>query len=70
MDEALRNSHRIYENLSHLRTAVIAQQNAVSERARTQGINLDDEFQVHPDEYRAAGLGERDLQKRRGVSMQ
>ena len=65
----LRQSHRIYENLTHMRTLVITQQTAMSERSRGPGINLEDDYHMLPDEYRAAGLGERDLKKRRGVSM-
>lgn len=68
MDDVLRHSHRIFENLTHLRELVIAQQNALSEHRARQA----EEYRGLPDGYRNPALGdrgERDAKKqRRGVS--
>ena len=68
MDDVLRHSHRIFENLSHLRELVIAQQTAMSEQRARQA----EEYRGLPDGYRNPALGdrgERDAKKqRRGVS--
>ncbi|KAI1614372.1 hypothetical protein EDD36DRAFT_418207 [Exophiala viscosa] len=64
MDDVLRHSHRIFENLSHLRELVIAQQTALSERRARQA----EEYHGLPDGYRNPALGdrgERDAKKQR-----
>lgn len=68
MDDVLRHSHHIFENLTHLRELVIAQQTALSEHRARQA----EEYHGLSDGYRNQGLvdrGERDAKKqRRGVS--
>jgi len=65
----LRQSHRIYENLSHLRQVVVAQQTALSEqRARlARGSHMEDDYHNLSDEYKGAGYAGSDAKKRRGV---
>jgi hypothetical protein len=68
IDDIVRQTHRIFDNLGYLREVVIAQQNAASEqRARNARSNqLEDDYS---DEYKAGGgyVGG-DAKKRRGVS--
>lgn len=65
----LRQSHRIFENLTHLREVVIAQQTALSEqRARlARGNHMEDDYHNLSDEYKGAGFAGGDAKKRRGV---
>lgn len=65
----LRQSHRIFENLTHLREVVIAQQTALSEqRARlARGNHMEDDYHNLSDEYKGAGFTGSDAKKRRGV---
>lgn len=69
MDEALRQSHRIFENLTHLRELVFAQQTALSEHRARQA----EEYRGLPEGYRhphVADRAERDAKRhRRGVSI-
>lgn len=71
MDDILRQSHRIYENLTHLREVVIAQQNALSEqRARlAPGTHPEDDYHDLSDDYKTGGFAGGDAKKRRGVSI-
>ncbi|KAL6250236.1 hypothetical protein RBB50_002537 [Rhinocladiella similis] len=55
MDEALRQSHRIFENLTHLRELAIAQHNALSEHRARQA----EEYRGLPDAYRNPNLPDR-----------
>ncbi|KAK5049402.1 hypothetical protein LTR84_004331 [Exophiala bonariae] len=68
IDDMLRQSHRIYENLTHLREVVIAQQNALSEqRARlARGNHMDEDYHNLSDEYKGSAFGGNDAKKRRG----
>ncbi|KAJ9602292.1 hypothetical protein H2200_013147 [Cladophialophora chaetospira] len=70
VDDILRESHRIFENLSYMREVVIVQQNALSEqRARlARGSQIEEEYQGLSDEYKAGGYVGGDAKKRRGVS--
>ena len=70
MDDILRQSHRIFENLSYLREVVIAQQNAMSEqRARlARGSQVDEEYHSMSDDYKGLGYTGGDAKKRRVVS--
>ncbi|KAK5307019.1 hypothetical protein LTR99_002711 [Exophiala xenobiotica] len=64
MDDVLRHSHHIFENLTHLRELVIAQQTALSEHRARQA----EEYHGLSDGYRNQGLvdrGERDAKKQR-----
>ena len=65
----LRQSHRIFENLTHLREVVIAQQTALSEqRARlARGSHMDDDYHSLADEYKGGAFAGADAKKRRGV---
>lgn len=67
----LRQSHRIYENLTHLREVVVAQQTALSEhRARVaRGGPMDEDYHSLSDEYKNGGFSASDAKKRRGVSV-
>ncbi|KIW17650.1 hypothetical protein PV08_04845 [Exophiala spinifera] len=64
IDDALRQSHRTLENLTHLRELVLVNENAkIEERARQA-----EEYRGLPDGYRNPGLadrGERDAKKHR-----
>ncbi|EXJ64981.1 hypothetical protein A1O7_01320 [Cladophialophora yegresii CBS 114405] len=65
VDDILRQSHRIWENLSYMREVVIAQQNALSEqRARLARSNQVEE--EYADEYKGGGYVGGDAKKRRG----
>ncbi|EXJ79244.1 hypothetical protein A1O3_08745 [Capronia epimyces CBS 606.96] len=68
VDDVLRQSHRILENVTHLRELVIAQQTALSEqRARqTTRNHPEDEYAVHSEEYRGGGFPGPEAKKRRG----
>jgi hypothetical protein len=69
LDDIIRQSHRIFENLSYMREVVIAQQNALSEqRARlARGSQMDDEYHALSDEYKNGSYAGVDAKKRRGV---
>ncbi|KAG9776999.1 hypothetical protein KCU88_g4668, partial [Aureobasidium melanogenum] len=64
VDEILRHSHRVVENLTHLRELAAAQEAALSEqRARQTTRNHPEEDYTNvPEEYRSGG----DAKKRRG----
>ena len=66
----LRQSHRIFENLTHLREVVVAQQTAMSEqRARlARGGPMDEDYHGLSDDYKNGGFSAGDAKKRRGVS--
>ncbi|EXJ96039.1 hypothetical protein A1O1_01165 [Capronia coronata CBS 617.96] len=68
VDEILRHSHRILENMTHLRELVVAQQTALSEqRARQTSRNHpEDEYAVLSEEFRGGGFTGADAKKRRG----
>ncbi|KIX07564.1 uncharacterized protein Z518_02217 [Rhinocladiella mackenziei CBS 650.93] len=69
VDDILRQSHRIFENLTHLREVVVAQQTAISEhRARlARTTQMEDDYHGISDEYRGVGYGPGDGKKpRRG----
>jgi hypothetical protein len=70
VDDIIRQSGRIVENLNYVRDVVIAQQNALSEqRARlARGPQLEEERHPLADEYRSGGAyTAADAKKRRGV---
>ena len=71
MEDALRQSIRITENLTCIKDAVIAQQNALAEqRARAaKGDYYEDDYNGLHDDYKGSGgfVGG-DAKKRRGVS--
>ena len=69
VDDIMRQSHRIYENLGFLREVIVAQQNALSEqRARlARGTQMEEEYNGSPDDYKIGGLASMDAKKRRGV---
>lgn len=65
----MRQSHRVLDNLNHLREIVIAQQHALANhRARlAHGNHLEDEYGGMSDEYKGGGFAGGDAKKRRGV---
>ena len=72
MDDALHRSMRITENLTRIKNAVIAQQNALAEqRARAvKGDYYEDDYNGLHDDYKAnGGFVGSDAKKRRGVSI-
>ena len=64
----MRQSHRVIENLHHIRETVVNQQTPLSEhRARiTRGGRLEDEYNDLPDEYKRGGLANGHAKNRRG----
>lgn len=68
IDDMMRHSHRVLENLTHLRE-MVAQQSALSEqRARmAQSNQMDDSYNGVPDDYKEGGFAGGDAKKRRGV---
>ncbi|KIV94645.1 hypothetical protein PV10_02392 [Exophiala mesophila] len=68
IDDMLRQSHRIFENLTHLREVVVAQQTAMSEqRARlARGGPMDEDYHGLSDDYKNGGFSAGDAKKRRG----
>lgn len=68
IDEMIRCSHHMLENLSRLREVAIMQQNALNEqRARAaRGQPSDDEFHRVSEDYRSGGFAGGDAKKRRG----
>lgn len=71
VDEILRHSHRIMENMTHLRELVVAQQTALLEqRARQTSRNHpEDDYAALSEEFRGGGFAGADAKKRRGVSV-
>jgi len=72
VDDVLLQSTRITENLTRIRDAVIAQQNALAEqRARAvKGDYYEDDYNGLPDDYKGnGGFVGSDAKKRRGVSI-
>jgi hypothetical protein len=71
IDDALRQSARVTENLTRIKEAVIAQQNALAEqRARAvKGDYYEDDYNGLHDDYKGnGGFVGSDAKKRRGVS--
>ncbi len=70
IDDMLRQSHRVLENLGRMREAVVAQQTALSEhRARmARGSHLEEDYNGISDDYKGGGFAGGDGKKRRGVS--
>ena len=64
-----RQSHRVMDNLSRIREAVVSQQAALSEhRARlARGNQIEDEYASLADDYKGGGFAGGDAKKRRGV---
>jgi hypothetical protein len=72
VDDALRQSSRVIENLARIKEAVIAQQNALAEqRARAvKGDYYEDDYNGLHDDYKGSGgFAGGDAKKRRGVSV-
>jgi hypothetical protein len=71
VDDALRQATRVTENLTRIKDAVIAQQNALAEqRARAvKGDYYEDDYNgLHDDSKGNGGFVGGDAKKRRGVS--
>ena len=64
------HSHKILDNLTHMREAVIAQQTALSEqRARmVRGSQMESDYNGMSEDYKGGGFAGGDAKKRRGVS--
>ena len=70
VDDAIRQSTRVLDNLARIKEAIIAQQTAIAEqRARNaKGEYFDDEYSGLHDDYKSGGFSGGDAKKRRGVS--
>lgn len=70
IDEMMRQSHLMMENLARVKEVVIQQQNALSEhRARFARAPIEDEYGSISDFEKAGGFAGGDAKKRRGVSV-
>lgn len=70
IDEMMRHSHVMMENLARVKEVVIQQQNALSEhRARFARAPLEEDYGAMSDDYKAGGFAGGDAKKRRGVSV-
>lgn len=70
LDDMIRQQHRMLDNLTRLREAVIVQQTALSEqRARAARGHMEEEYHGMNDEYKTGGFAGGDAKKRRGVSI-
>lgn len=69
IDEMMRQSHALMENLARVKEVVIQQQNALSEHRARFARPLDDEYASMSDDYKTGGFAAGDAKKRRGVRM-
>ena len=70
LDELMRQSHALIENLAHVKEVVIQQQNALSEHRARFARPAEDDYAAMSDDYKSGGFAAGDAKKRRGVCPQ
>jgi hypothetical protein len=70
VEDMMRQSNRIYENLGFLREVIVAQQAALNEHRErlARGIRMDEDYNGLSDDFKSGGFAGIDAKKRRGVS--